>query len=137
VVEGSASTETILAHPQTPARPDHSRVNVNVNYPKQPSRKKPVLVVVAVLIIALISGVAFLVGRSRGTAAGTTNANVAPSPSPAVVEPSPLPSPSPPVRQEENHNVQRRKPDDNKKESKGSRVGRAFGKGKRFFKRIL
>jgi hypothetical protein len=135
VLEGNLTTETVLAHPQLPALPV-SRINVSVDYPRAASRRKPVIVIVAVLIIAFISGVAFLLGRSRGAAA-VPNANIATSPSPAVVEPSPLPSPSPSPKQEANKNSQRRKPDENNNENKESKVGRVIGKGKRLFKKIF
>ncbi len=134
IVETSGAAQSVTVAQQSPARPDHSRVNVNVSYQNDASRKKPLLVMGALLVIVLLAGVAFLVGRSRQTAA-VTNANVAASPSPAVVEPSPSPSPS--AKQEENRNSQARKQDENKNQNQGSKVGRALDKGKKIFKKIF
>jgi len=115
---------------QNTSRPERSRVNINVTNQGRAFRGKPALVTAVVLVVLLLAGIAFQVGRSR-QAAAVSNVNAAVTPSPAAVESSPSPSPSP--KNEENRNPQKPVRRVNKK--KESKVGSVLNKVKRIFKK--
>ena len=104
---------------------------INVDFNKTHSRsRKGIVALVALLIFVAIAGVAFLIGRSRGTATVQPSAVVVPSPAPVESSPSPTPSPSASPKKDENRRAEAKKPQ--KKESK---IGAAFGKFKRIIKK--
>jgi len=127
---GTTTQNVVVTQQQAVAPPEHSRVNVNVSYPAtgSGSNKKALLVLGALVVIALLAGVAFMLGRSRGAAA-VTNQQVSPSPSPAVVatpSPTPSPSPSPSPKKAKSESLQN---PEKAEEKKDESIGKKLKKG--------
>lgn len=91
--------------------------NITVNAPKR-SLAKPMLVAAAVVIVALLAGVFFLLGRLGGATA-VPNTNTAASPSPTVAPPTPTPTPVATPKKEGSSQKQGPKPEENKNKDKG------------------
>jgi hypothetical protein len=78
----------------------------------------------ALVVIVLLAGVAFLLGRSRGAAAVTNQQVSAPLPAvEATPSPTPSPSPSPSPKKVKSDNAQKsEKPEEKKDESIGKKL---------------
>jgi serine/threonine protein kinase len=129
---GAGVAKTPLAAPDVLPQRDQRRINIDFEKGKTNTRsgKKGIAAIAALLLLVAIIGVAFMVGRSRGTTVQPTAA-VVPSP---TAEPSPTPSPSPSPsatpKKEENKRAVAKKP-----EKKESRIGAAIHTVKKIFKK--
>ena len=137
--ELSIATQLSKAIPAASPQPEHSRLKIEVNRPPGRFPAKTLLAVSVVVIVVLLAGLSFFVGRLRGTAAGA-NPNGAASPALVPATPSPLASPSPssspsptPKLVDRNAQKQERKKDENKNQNKG-KVDKAIDQVRKIIK---
>ncbi len=108
---------------------EQRRINIDFAKGKR-SGQTAIIAIAALVLLSTIIGIAFMMGRSRGTNV-EQGATVVASPSPVEPSPTPTPSPSPsPTPVKENRKVEAKKP-----EKKQSKVGSVLDKVKRIFKK--